>query len=303
MKRSFQLIAFISIVLITTLAFSEIKLPSSTIIFSKPVSAATSQENIWFMSNSTDWKPRLLISGRQILEGKLSPDGKNLLCFDSNRIYTFEYSFEKKKAANLFKGFNARYSPSGKLVAFISQKELSTGGVGRIVEVYDRQSKQTKIIAEGKPFPSQYHSVSWVSDNEIAFVSESPNKATSVLIYNLQGQQKRQISFPTSLSNISGLVLAPDGLTWLFQATNRADSDVSRIYSMKVDGNDVKKSYEDGSKLYHYAPSWAPDSKHIAFSSSYEGTKELIILDIRSGETIKTTGFILDWGGEIIQGK
>ncbi len=298
MKRAFYLIALISITLISNLVFSEIKFPNSAIFFSKPASAATSQESIWFMSNSTDWKPRLLISDRQVLEGKLSPDGKSLLCFDGNRIYTFEYSLEKKKVVNLFKGFNARYSPSGKLIAFISQGELTTGGMGRVVEVYDRESKQKTVIAEGKPFPSQYHSVSWISDDEIAFVSESPHKPFSIMAYSLQGQQKRQIPFPTNLSNISGLALSPDGSTWLFQATGR-NSDVSRIYSMKIDGSDVKVIYEDGSKLYHYAPTWAPDSKHVAFSSSYEGTKQIIIIDIRSGETKKMTGFILDWGSEI----
>jgi len=288
---------------IATHSFAEITLPNSTILFSKTIykdkseGAEIKEEQIWYIGNKNNWNPQILVSGKHTSDAKLSPDGKNLLWFDRSS-YTYEQSISTQNTTRLLKGFGARYSPSGKLIAFISQREVSSGGIGRSVEIYDRKNKQTKVIAEGKQFPSQYHSTSWITDNEIAFIAEFPGKPIIIAIFNLQGQQTRHILMPTNLSGISGLVLSPDRSTWLFQATNNTEPDHSRIYIMDMDGSGIKKIFEDGSKSYHFAPAWAPDGKHIAFSAGYEGLKQIIILNLRSRESKNLPGSITDWGTE-----
>ncbi len=292
-------------ILITTDSIAELTLPDSTIIFSKTFykddngeSAEIAEKQLWHMSNKSNWEPRLLITGKQIPTGDLSSDGQHILWFNRNDGYTYEHSLSIKKSLRLFKGAGARYSPSGNLIAFISQREVSLGKIGRSIEVYNLKTKQIRLIVKGKPFPNQFHSIRWLNDTKLVFLAISTD-SKSMLTFNMEGQQIRETSLPVNLSNFANLALSPDMTKWAFQATDNNVSYLSRIYMMNSDGSNVKKIYEDKKKLYHFAPVWSPYGEFIAFSTGYEGSRRGIIVDIKSGDLMTVPGFIIDWSAKL----
>jgi len=85
-------------------------------------------------------------------------------------------------------------------------------------------------------------------------------------IMDSDGSNVREIRVNTNLpiGYIYPLAWSPDGTRFAFIANDPTYTDFD-VYTMNIDGSDVRKLTTDG-KSYR-APSWSPDSKYIAFAS------------------------------------
>ena len=89
--------------------------------------------------------------------------------------------------------------------------------------------------------------------------------------------------------------VSPDGSMLVM----RTDSGQEDIYTVRVDGSDLRKLTDDAAK--DRGPRWSPDGKRIAFYSDRSGTYEIWTMDTEGGDlqqVTKTTGRSLwfpDW--------
>lgn len=112
----------------------------------------------------------------------------------------------------------------------------------------------------------------WSPDGrKIAFISggdwdEDGYVGLGLCIMDSDGSNVREIRVNTNLpiGYINPLAWSPDGTRFAFIANDPTYTDFD-VYTMNIDGSDVRKLTTDG-KSYR-APSWSPDSKYIAFSS------------------------------------
>ena len=146
------------------------------------------------------------------------------------------------------------WSPNGEWIAFVSDREGS-------LNIYKMDVHGSNIIKltnqgiNGRP--------AWSPDSQlIAF--DSQRKGQHVMyIMNANGRQLKQLT--EDLSLWPGCSWSPDGTQIAF-AAGRFDKEGADIYTMDVDGKNMKKLTSLGNGFRSGNAAWSPDGKWIAFS-------------------------------------
>ncbi len=79
---------------------------------------------------------------------------------------------------------------------------------------------------------------------------------------------------------------SPDGLTIAYQAYVPDGSGVFQLFTMSLRD---QMPHQLTSEAQNDDPSWAPDSRHLVFSSTRSGTTQLWVIDTQSGRTRQLT--------------
>jgi TolB protein len=79
---------------------------------------------------------------------------------------------------------------------------------------------------------------------------------------------------------------SPDGLTIAYQAYVPDGSGIFQLFTMSLRD---RVPHQLTSESANEDPGWAPDSRHLVFTSSRSGTKQLWIIDTQSGRTRQLT--------------
>ncbi|MDE3052616.1 MAG: PD40 domain-containing protein [Gemmatimonadota bacterium] len=79
---------------------------------------------------------------------------------------------------------------------------------------------------------------------------------------------------------------SPDGLSLAYQAYQPDSSGVFQIFTMSLRDRTPHQLTSDGE---NEDPSWAPDARHLVFTSTRSGTKQLWVIDSQSGRLRQLT--------------
>ena len=92
-----------------------------------------------------------------------------------------------------------------------------------------------------------------------------------------------------NVKRVSNPQVSPDGkwiayvVTSFSMEENKGKSD---IYLVSIDGASVKKLTKEGS---NYSPAWSPDGEKIAFVSTRDGSPQVYVMDVKTGNVKKLT--------------
>ncbi len=147
------------------------------------------------------------------------------------------------------------WSPNGQWIAFVSDREGT-------LNIYKMDVNGSNIIRltnqgiNGKP--------AWSPDSQfIAFDSQREGHH-AIYIMNANGGQLKQLT--EDLPLWSGCSWSPDGKQIAYPAGN-FDREGADIFTMDVDGNNIKKLTSMGSGFRSGNAAWSPDGKWIAYSA------------------------------------
>lgn len=79
---------------------------------------------------------------------------------------------------------------------------------------------------------------------------------------------------------------SPDGLSIAYQAYAPDSSGVFQLFTMSLRDHIPRQKTSDGE---NEDPSWAPDARHLVFSSTRSGVKQLWVIDTKSGRLRQLT--------------
>jgi tricorn protease len=160
-----------------------------------------------------------------------SPDSKKIV-YASNRNgieHIFSYDFvtntETQITTATVNDFNPRFSPDGKLIAFLRGNTE--------VRVFDVEKKLEKLVATGlfdhPPFSAE-RPFGWSPDSRwIAFFSTVEKQFNNVHVVNVETGQVKQVSFLANV-NANTVSWSPDGTFLTYVSNQRTEnSQVARI--------------------------------------------------------------------------
>ena len=113
---------------------------------------------------------------------------------------------------------------------------------------------------------------------------ENQSLGFDICIIDLNTKKKRMI---TKSKRANYPKFSPDGKSILFVSHKNS---TSQLYTMNLDGEDIKKITHNEGDVQIITPSWSPDGQSIAFAmSGPNGGMNLYIVDISTGRSKKIT--------------
>lgn len=230
------------------------------------------QKEIYLMDYD-GYNPRRITGDRSLdLFPRWSPDGKSLV-YTSYRdgrpeIFLLDLPTGNRRKMVSFPGLNisGAWSPQGTLMAFATTKDGDA-------EIYT-------VDPEGKKFqrltvsPGDDISPSWSpSGREIVFTSDRGG-SPQIYIMNSNGGDVRRLTFEGDYS--TSPVWSPKGD--LIAYACRVEDLIMKICLIQPDGSGFVQ-FNTGSGDAE-SPSWAPDGRHLVFSSIRDGNSQLYLINL-----------------------
>jgi branched-chain amino acid transport system substrate-binding protein len=181
---------------------------------------------------------------------------------------------EKNLTRNVYSDREPSWSPDGKQVAFVSERDQTT----QIYVMNADGSNQTRITSSN----TEKWGPSWSPDGkEIAF-STRKNNIFQVTSINLSSKTERDITknlAPSTSWEPEGYPKwSPDGSKIVFwQHDNGDKGKPSEIYVINADGSNLKQL--TNYSAVSYFPSWSPDGSKLSFTVNGFGTISLYTMN------------------------
>ncbi len=167
------------------------------------------------------------------------------------------------------------FSPDGKWIAF----EADYKGVNvRDVYIIPAQGGDAIRLTE---HPLNDANPMWAPDSKTLYVVTNMFSDTSIAAIDIASRKITRVG-----PGGGGASLSPDGKTFVFTRNTKPDDDDqsnSDVYILPVTGGTPKLLTPDTFNSLDSAPSWAPDSKHLAFISDRNGFNNLGVIDTTTG--------------------
>jgi len=177
-----------------------------------------------------------------------------------------------------FANFYPTFSPDGKKIAYISNKEADYMMLSSLY-LYDVQTKTEKMLKAGVR-----SNLSWSPDGKKIYYAKNSkdnphwSSVFDLYIYDLEQDEETRLTHGLRAYAPS---VSPDGKTIAF--VSASDGTVN-VFKVNTDGLNIKKltSYSQGEQVYN--PKWSPDGKTIMFDYSIKDGRDIAIVSADSGE-------------------
>ena len=260
--------AFVYLMLITLLF-------SYNCLFVCLVGSVHAAENpvISFLSNENgDYDIFLIDTDGSVLQRYTTDLMRKSMLTCSPKDYLFAYSSNEKGSPDIYKmdirnnepiqltqqakkNILPAWSPNGEWIAFVSDRE-GTQNIYRMDVNGSNIIRLTNQGINGKP--------AWSPDSQfIAFDSQREGHH-AIYIMNANGGQLKQLT--EDLPLWSGCSWSPDGKQIAYPAGS-FDKEGADIFTMDVDGNNIRKLTSMGNGFRSGNAAWSPDGKWIAYSA------------------------------------
>jgi len=222
----------------------------------------------------------------------VSPDGKTIAFELVGDIYTLPIEGGTAKLIDPGMAFDSqpKFSPDGKWVAFISDREGSEN-------IWIMHPDGSGVKQVSKDPNSEFVSPSWSADGNYIFVSKAGFGIGSneIWVYHVNGGSGVQItkSKPTPTTkradrpNAMGAVASPDG-KYLYYATKLGSLNYNAQFPMwHIARRDMKTGDEDeiiSQAESAFRPVLSPDGKVIVYVTRYETETGLRLRNLETGE-------------------
>lgn len=218
-----------------------------------------------------------------------SPDGSRIV-FETNppgRFALFTVRADGQASRPLWDSSsadtNASWSPDGRRVAFVSDR------AGGQLDVFVANPDGTGVVNISND-PGQQYQPAWSPDGRwIAYVTKPrpADRLHDIALANVETGEKRAIVLPDT--NEMAPSFSPDGTRLAF-SSNR--SGTSEIYTMRLDGTDVKAVTAGAQSGM---PRWSRQGR-IAFRSNRDGNGEIYVMNGDGSGLVRLTDSPADDG-------
>jgi len=222
----------------------------------------------------------------------VSPDGKTIAFELVGDVYTLPIEGGQAKliAGGMAFESQPKFSPDGKWIAFISDREGSEN-------IWIMHPDGTGVKQVSKDPNSDFTSPSWAPDGKYIFVSKAAFGigSSEIWMYHVDGGSGVQItkSKPTPTTernrrpNAMGVVASPDGKYLYYAAKLGSLAYNQQLPTWHIARRDRKTGDEDD--LIHqiksaFRPMLSPDGKQILYVTRYETESGLRLRNLESGE-------------------
>jgi Tol biopolymer transport system component len=222
----------------------------------------------------------------------ISPDGRTIVFELIGDLYTLPIEGGQAKLISGGMAFDSqpRFSPDGKWIAFISDRE---GGEN----IWIIHPDGTGVKQVSKDPKNEFASPSWAPDGKYIFVSKAPFGigANEIWMYHVDGGTGVQItkSKPTPTTrrqdrhNAMGVVASADGKYLYYAVRNGPFSYNVQLPLWRIVRRDRKTGDED--QIIEqiesaFRPMLSPDGKQIVYATRYETETGLRLRNLETGE-------------------
>ncbi len=224
----------------------------------------------------------------------VSPDGKTIVFELLGHLYTLpiEGGEAKRLTSGLPFDSQPRYSPDGKTIAFISDRDGTEN-----LWIAKADGSEPKQLSKDKQ--SEFASPSWSPDGQYVIVSRQtqlPWAAFELWMYHIKGGTGIQITkarpkpdaLPDQWFNAVGAVASPDGKFLYYTHRDKRFNPYNVTYPLsQIVRRNLSTGEEDtitealGSGI---RPLLSPDGTRLVFGTRYEAATGLRLRDLRTGE-------------------
>jgi Tol biopolymer transport system component len=192
-----------------------------------------------------------------------SPDSKRI-AFASDRTGQLEIWLMNRDGTNQtqltfdeHRDYGPTWSPDGKRIAFRSDRD----GNSEIYSINVNGSDERRLTNS----PSSDNTPKWGPDGRILFVTDrGTGSKTSLWVMNGDGSDQHRLTPSSFFWNESRPTWSPDGKHVIFQADRDGPLGNTELYSMAVNGTDLRRLTTYPGK--DDWPAWSPDGRRVAFA-------------------------------------
>ncbi|MBI5476391.1 MAG: PD40 domain-containing protein [Ignavibacteriales bacterium] len=177
-----------------------------------------------------------------------------------------------------FGNFYPHFSPDGKSIAYISNKESDYLGTSSLY-LYDIENKKEKLLKGGVR-----SNLSWSPDGKRIYYSkitrDNPHWSNLFDIYYYDFSEETEARLTKGLRADAPSV-SPDGKYIVYVA---GEDGTLNLYKMDIDGKNIIKltNYKDGEQIFN--PSWSPDGTTFIFDYSIGDGRDIATIPVSGGE-------------------
>jgi Tol biopolymer transport system component len=177
-----------------------------------------------------------------------------------------------------FGNFYPTFSPDGKTIAYISNKESDYFGVSGIY-LYDVATKTEKLLKDGV-----HSTISWSQDGKKIYYSKATrdnphwSKVFDLYVYDIENDEEIKL---TRALRANAPAVSPDGS--LITYVSGHDGTLN-VFTIKSDGSNPQQltHYTNGEQVYN--PKWSPDGKTILFDYSLKDGRDIAMIPADGGD-------------------